>query len=96
MFIKKEVLNAVLIALMGFATPLAHAGNVSLNHSFKNKLYDVKCFSDNGVVIVSYDSVSALSFKEAIMTFNDKDGNPHVLTSQGICDYVQHKQEIAK
>ncbi len=96
MFTKKEVLRSAMIALIGFATPLAHAGSVSLNQSFKNKFYDVKCFSNNGVVIVSYDSVSNLSFKEAIMTFNDKDGNPHVLTSQGICDYTQHKNEAKK
>lgn len=96
MFTKKEVLRSIVIAVIGFTTPLAHAGSVSLNQSFKNKFYDVKCFSNNGVVIVSYDSVSNLSFKEAIMTFNDKDGNPHVLTSQGVCDYVQHKQEVAK
>lgn len=96
MFTKKEILRSTVIALIGFVAPLAHAGNVSLNQGFKNKLYDVKCFSDNGAVIVSYDTVSNLSFKEAIMTFTDKDSNPHVLTSQGICDYTQHKEEVKK
>lgn len=62
----------------------------------KNKYYDVKCFSNNGDVIVKYEDVSKLSFKEAIMTFNDKDGRPHILTSQGICDYVQNKTEDKK
>ena len=84
------------VGLFFIFAPLTQANSVILNNTAKNKTYDVKCFSNNGDVIVKYEGVTKLSFKEAIMTFNDKDGNPHILTSQGICDYVQNRVKVSQ
>lgn len=56
----------------------------------KGDSLDISCVSLKNEIILKYDGITQLSEKEEVISFNDKNGMPHVLTKDGICSFTKN------
>lgn len=56
----------------------------------KEDVVDISCVTENKKLLLQYQGITKLSEKDEIIAFNDNNGNPHVLTKEGICFFTKN------